>query len=107
MTFLELVQTVRDRFSQTDVSSEPGVLAYQFNVTGKAEGIFYVEIKNGVLSVEPYEYYDRNAIFTISDKNLLKLINGQLDPVVAFTTNRLKVEGDIGKALELTKFLKS
>ena len=38
--------------------------------------------------------------------NLIKLINGKLDPVIAFTTGKLKVEGDINAALELTKFLK-
>lgn len=103
---MELVQEVRERFSEVDVSHVPGVLAYQFNITGKAEGTFYVEIKDGHLSVEPYEYYDRNAIFTMNGTNLLKLINGKLDPVAAFTTGRLKVEGDIGKALELTQFLK-
>lgn len=106
MNFMELVQEVRERFSEVDVSHVPGVLAYQFNITGKAEGTFYVEIKDGHLSVEPYEYYDRNAIFTMNGTNLLKLINGKLDPVAAFTTGRLKVEGDIGKALELTQFLK-
>ncbi len=106
MNFTELVQTVRERFSETDVSHIPGVLAYQFNVTGKGEGIFYVEIKDGRLSVEPYEYYDRHAIFTISGSDLIKLITGKLDPVAAFTTGRLKVEGDIGKALELIQFLK-
>lgn len=106
MNFMELVQEVRERFAEVDVSHVPGVLAYQFNITGKAEGTFYVEIKDGHLSVEPYEYYDRNAIFTMNGTNLLKLINGKLDPVAAFTTGRLKVEGDIGKALELTQFLK-
>lgn len=106
MNFMELVQTVRDRFSQTDVSHIPGVLAYQFNVTGKVQGTFYVEIKDGLLSIEPYEYYDRNAVFNISGPDLIKLMNGKLNPVAAFTTGRLKIQGDIGKALELTQFLK-
>lgn len=106
MNFMELVQQVRDQFSQTDVSHIPGVLAYQFNLTGKVEGTFYVEVKNGHLSVEPYEYYDRNALFIMSSSNFIKLISGKLDPVVAFTTGRLKVQGDIGKALEIMKFIK-
>ena len=58
------------------------------------------------MHVEPYEYYDRNAIIIMNGTNLLKLVNGKLDPVVAFTTGKLKVEGDINAALELTKFLK-
>ena len=74
--------------------------------TGKVNGIFYVEIKDGRVNVEPYEYYDRNAIIIMNGTNLIKLINGKLDPVIAFTTGKLKVEGDINAALELTKFLK-
>lgn len=106
MTYESIVETVREKFSNTDVSSVPGTLAFQFNIVGKVEGIFYVEIKNGELHVEPYEYYDRNAIIIMNGTNLLKLVNGKLDPVVAFTTGKLKVEGDVGAALELIRFLK-
>lgn len=106
MTYESIVQTVRNRFKDIDVSAVPGTLAYQFNVEGKVNGIFYVEIKDGRVSVEPYEYYDRNAILTMNGTNLIKLINGKLDPVLAFTSGKLKVDGDINAALELTKFLK-
>ncbi len=106
LTYEKIVDAVRKRFKDTDVSNVPGTLAYQFNVEGKGQGIFYVEIKDGKLSVEPYEYYDRNAILIIKGSDLIKLINGKLDPVMAFTANKLKVEGDIGAALELIKFLK-
>ncbi|MCD7723702.1 MAG: SCP2 sterol-binding domain-containing protein [Clostridiales bacterium] len=106
MTYESLVNTVRNKFKGADVSSVSGTLAYQFNVTGKAEGIFYVEIKDGSVNVEPYEYYDRNAIITINGTNLIKLINGKLDPVLAFTTGKLKVDGDVNAALQLIKFIK-
>lgn len=106
MTYESIVETVRNRFKNVDVSSVPGTLAYQFNVEGKVNGIFYVEIKDGKVNVEPYEYYDRNAIIIMNGTNFIKLINGKLDPVIAFTTGKLKVEGDINAALELTKFLK-
>lgn len=106
MTYESIVETVRRRFMDTDVSSVPGTLAFQFNVEGKASGIFYVEIKNGEVHVEPYDYHDKNAIITMNGTNLLKLVNGKLDPVIAFTTGKLKVDGDMGAALELIKFLK-
>ena len=106
LTYEKIVDTVRKRFKDTDVSSVPGTLAFQFNVEGKGQGIFYLEIKDGKLRVEPYEYYDRNAIIIIKGSDLIKLINGKLDPVLAFTTDKLKVEGDVGAALELIKFLK-
>ena len=82
MTYESIVETVRNKFSKVDVSSVPGTLAYQFNIEGKVSGIFYVEIKDGKVNVEPYEYYDRNAILIMNGTNLVKLINGKLDPVI-------------------------
>lgn len=55
--------------------------------------------------MEPYEYYDRDAIFICSADTLLKLAAGKLDPVFAFTTGKLKVEGSLEKALKLQKFV--
>ena len=105
MTYEELFQKVKDMFSKADVSGIKEHLAFQFNITGEGEGAFYAEVKDGVLSIEPYEYYDRDAIFICSADTLLKIDAGKLDPVFAFTTGKLKVEGSLDKALELQKFL--
>jgi putative sterol carrier protein len=40
----------------------------------------------------------------MSDFN--KLLDGDLNPILAFTLGKLKVDGDIGKALEFSKLLK-
>ncbi len=106
MTYESIVEAVKKKFSDVDVSSVPGTLAFQFDIEGKAEGIFYVEIKNGELHVEPYDYHDRNARIIMNGTNLMKLINGKLDPVLAFTTGKLKVDGDVSAAMELIKFIK-
>lgn len=107
MTYEAVVEAARERFSNVDVSSVEGVKAFQINLEGKTvNGIFYIEIKDGKVNVEPYEYYDRNAIITINPTNFIKLINGKLDPVLAFTTGKLKVEGDTNAALEMIKFVK-
>ena len=77
-------------------------LAFQFNIEDEeAGGIFYVEVKDGELSVEPYEYYDRDAMFTATPDIFLKIAEGKMDPVWAFTVQKLKVEGNIDKALRL------
>lgn len=90
-----------------DVSDVTEHLAYQFNITGEAEGIFYVEVKEGQLYVEPYEYFDRDAMFTASAETLMKIAEGKLDPVLAFTLQKLKVEGNIDKALKLKDLINS
>ena len=65
--------------------------------------IFYVEIKDGKLSVEPYEYNDRQANLIMKSADFVKLINGKLNAVLAFTTGKLKIDGDIGKVKELAE----
>lgn len=107
MTYESIVEAARNKFYDVDVSSVKGTMAFQINIEGKAvNGIFYIEIKDGKVNVEPYEYYDRNAVITISGTNFIKLINGKLDPVIAFTTGKIKVDGDVGAALEMIKFIK-
>ena len=58
-----------------------------------------MEVKDGKLFVEPYEYFDRDALFICSAQTLRDLADGKLDPVLAFTVQKLKVEGNIDKAL--------
>ena len=101
MTFSEYFASVKTIFMDTDVSDITEHLAYQFNVTGEAEGIFYVEVKEGNLYIEPYEYYDRDAIFTGTAKLFTEIMTGKKDPVHEFLCLRLKVEGNIDKALKL------
>ena len=92
---------------EADVSHVKEHLAFQFNIVGEAEGIFYAEVKEGKLYVEPYEYFDRDAMFICSAENLRKIADGKMDPVNAFFTGKLKVEGNIEKALKLKDMIDS
>ncbi len=105
MTFEEVVVAVKDKLKDVDVSHVTEHLAYQFNITGEGEGIFYAEVKDGTLSIEPYEYYDRDAIFICSADTLLKIMDGKLDPVKAFTFQKLKVDGSIEQALKIKSII--
>lgn len=105
MTYEQLFRTIKEMFMKADVSNVSEHLAFQFNITGEGEGAFYAEVKDGVLYVEPYEYYDRDAIFICSADTLLKLASGKRDPIFAFTVGKLKVEGSLEKAMMLQKFI--
>ena len=90
MTYAELFSKVKGMLVDADVSHVQEHLAYQFNITGEGEGIFYAEVKDGKLYVEPYEYFDRDVIFTCSADTLLKIMAGKKDPVLAFTLGQLR-----------------
>lgn len=105
MTFEEMFAKAKKLIMKNDVSAISGHLAVQINITGEGEGAFYIELLEGKLYVEPYEYYDRDCIFIISAKNFFKIADGSLNPVAAFTLGKLKVEGSIEKALEFQKIV--
>lgn len=96
---------IKEQFGNADASNIHEHLAYQFNITGEAEGIFYAEVKDGKLYIEPYEYYDRDVIFTASAKTFEKILSGKSDPVMAFTMGKLKIDGSIEKALRLKELI--
>ena len=106
MTYEEMFARAKALLERADASTIPGHLAYQFNVTGEAAGVFYVEVKEGKVHVEPYDYKDRDAQFTCTAETLEKIASGKTDPVAAVMMGKLKVEGSIEKALKLKDLLK-
>jgi len=103
--FKSILDAVREKTAKFDAGSYSGFLAIQVTLKDLEE-IFYVEIKDNKLTIEPNEYNDRQANIIMKSDNFVKMINGELNSMVAFTTGKLKIEGEIGKASELSKILK-
>ena len=105
MNYNDIIKKMRDEISKKDVSCIQEHLAYQFNIIGAGEGIFYLEVENGKAHVEPYDYHDRDACFICDAKVLFAMMEGKEDPIDAFTAGKLQVEGDLEKALKLKEFI--
>ena len=105
MTFDELMAKMRGMADRVDISGID-FLAVQITITGDNGGVFYVEVKDGRIDAQPYEYIDRQCELVVNMDNFNKLVDGKLDPVAAFTLGKLKVNGDVGKALEFSNLLK-
>lgn len=107
MTYEEIVAKAKEEFGSADVSNYEGHLALQFNVTGEGEGIFYAEILDGKLFIEPFDYKDNDAVLTADGSDLLSLFSGALDPAAAFESGKLTVTGDIAKALSIQPIIEN
>lgn len=106
MTYEELVKKAKESYGVSDASQIKEHVAIQFNITGEAAGAFYLEIKDGTVIIEPYEYYDRDVIVTCDAETLIKIAEGKLGMEAAYLSGKIKAEGNLGKALllkELTK----
>lgn len=105
MTFQEVFEEIKSMFMNADVSDIKERVAFQFNMTGEGSGIFYAEIKDGKVTVEPYSYDDRDVQFTCSADTLLKIAKGKMNPITAFTFGKIKIDGALEKALVLQKLI--
>lgn len=106
MTVEQLIGKVYNRLKDQDLSGTQGRLAIEVKLTGKITGVFYIEVLDGVLSVEPYEYIDHDAVIALAMTNFDRILSGKLNPQVAFAEGKLKIEGNVDKVMLLAELLK-
>jgi putative sterol carrier protein len=74
--------------------------SYVFDVSGA--GTWTVLVRDGSLEVNEGDH-GGDCTISVSEENLLRIINGEQNPMTAFMTGKLKVKGDIGAATKLQK----
>ncbi|MBO6239577.1 MAG: SCP2 sterol-binding domain-containing protein [Butyrivibrio sp.] len=105
MTYEEIVKEAQKLVAKADASAISDHLAVQYNVTGEGEGAFYMEVKDGKVEVQPYDYKDRDILVTADGQTILDMMSGKLDVVAAYLTHKISAEGDLGKADILKKLI--
>lgn len=101
MTYHELVKKVQTALAKADASKVEEHIAVQVNVTGEAEGAFYMAISGGVLYVEPYDYKDRDALLTADGADVLAVAEGKISLEAAIAEGKVGHEGNYEKTLAL------
>lgn len=83
---------------KTDLVKYP--IAVNFELSGSADGIFYVYLSEaGKPAVEPYRYDDYDVYVRVDADAFNKILDGKLDVYKALATGDLHVEGTVKKAL--------
>ncbi len=83
-------------------------LSVGFTITGRPDGgadRYVVHVADGSCRVEPAGAA-RDATITLSGENFLKLVTGNLNPVIGVMRGALKVRGDVTTALELHRIMR-
>lgn len=107
MTYEEAVKEAQKIAAKGDASGIKDHLAVQYNITGEGEGAFYMEVKDGRIDVQPYDYNDRDILVTADAQTILDMMSGKLDIVNAYLTHKISAEGNLGKADILKKLINS
>lgn len=106
MTYEEIVEFMKKNLKKSDAKEIDAHIAVEFDIYGEGEGAFYVEVNNGTLAVEPYEYYDRDAKVIITGDELIKIFSEGKDPKESVEEGILMLEGDADIAQKLFKLAK-
>ncbi|MBP2229259.1 putative sterol carrier protein [Azospirillum agricola] len=71
---------------------------------GKDGQVIRVDARTNPVSITQDDA-EADCTIRISPENLAKLIDGRLNPMLAFTMGKLKVEGSMGIAMKLAQLL--
>lgn len=101
MTFFEMFDAAKAGFANADVSGLNGHVAIQIEVTEDGCGIFYAEVADGVLNVQPYDYRDNTAAVTLPLNTLFALLRRELVLTQAVAQEKAFVTGCMESAAKL------
>lgn len=101
MIFQSIFEEIKNYLINSDVSKINEHIAVQINLIGFGGGKFYIEVNNGSLKIEPYEYTNNDAEISVSVNDFKRLVDGSLNIISALTCGRLKTTGDVEKLITL------
>ena len=80
-----------------------GKAAVDVKLYGPFEAHMYIEVKNGVVSVAPYDYIEKDIEAAVSVENAIAIADGKLSIKDAVENGALYVFGNVQFALKLAK----
>ena len=101
MTFFEMFDAAKAGLANANVSGLNGHVAIQIEVTEDGCGIFYAEITDGVLNVQPYDYRDNTAAVTLPHSTLFALLRRETTLPEAVEQEKAFVQGCMESAAKL------
>ncbi len=103
--------TVKDIFDKMPNAFNPeaakGIdIVFQYNISGKNGGEWMITIKDESCKVESGKANKPTCTLNIGDNDFIDMITGKLDPMKAFTSGKLTIDGDVMKSQLIGKLFK-
>ena len=92
--------------AKPDAATAPDAV-YQFNITGDGGGEYHLDLTKGKTGdfVGRGAHADPGATITVAAEDWLGMLNGELNPMQAFMSGKVKIEGDMTLAMGLQQVM--
>ncbi len=90
---------------QADKAAGVNVI-FQFRISGPGGGEWYTIIKESQCEAAAGRHEKPTTTIIMADEDFLALIGGQLNAMKAYTSGKLKIEGDLMKSQLIEKLFK-
>jgi 3-hydroxy-3-methylglutaryl CoA synthase/NAD(P)-dependent dehydrogenase (short-subunit alcohol dehydrogenase family)/putative sterol carrier protein len=81
-------------------------VVFQFNISGEGGGEWVVKVADGQIQIDEGTIDKPTTVIKMGDEDFVALIKGELNPMSAFTSGKLRIEGDIMKSQLIEKLFK-
>jgi putative sterol carrier protein len=81
-------------------------VVFQFLISGAGGGEWVVSIKDGTCRIETGRTEKPTTTIIMADEDFIRLVSGELDGMKAYTSGKLKVEGDLMKSQLIGRLFK-
>jgi putative sterol carrier protein len=100
----EIFEKLPDAF-QTDAAAGVEV-TFQFTLSGEGGGDWHAIIKDGAIEVKEGKHESPTTTILMSAEDFVGLIQGKVNAMLAYTSGKLKIEGDLMKSQLIEKLFK-
>ena len=97
MTYEEIVAKVKKAYAKANTALVDEHLAVQVDITGEGEGAFYIEVADGKINVEPFEYYDNDFKVYCTADEIIAIAEGKKKLGEEVASNNASVSGNVDK----------
>ena len=106
----ESVKDVFEKHMPEKLKGKPDVVAkinaiYQFNISGPNGGQWSVDCTQPGGAIASGTAAGAKCTVAATDADFLAIVNGKLNPQMAFMSGKLKIQGDMGLAMKLQQIL--
>jgi len=99
-TLKDMFQKLPERFNSAKAKGDKAVLS--FDLSGANGGLYWLKVNEGKMEAgEGAAPSEPDLIIKAAGEDFLKIMNGEMNPMTAFMSGKVKAERNMGLAMKL------